>query len=83
MNTKLTLSIDDEVIKKAKKYAHDQGRSISGLIENYLRFLTQEKQSKRQSKASLIKGLKGSFNLPEGSDYKSILQDQLNDKYGR
>ena len=34
MNTKLTLTIEQDVIEKAKKYAKDKVRSLSSLIEN-------------------------------------------------
>ena len=37
MSTKLTLTIDKSVIKKAKEYAKSQGRSLSNLIEDYLK----------------------------------------------
>ncbi len=39
MNTKLTLSIQEEVIKKAKDYARHNERSLSDLVENYLKAL--------------------------------------------
>ena len=42
MNTKLTLTIEQTVIEKAKKYAKDNERSLSDLIENYLKALTKE-----------------------------------------
>jgi hypothetical protein len=35
MYTKLTLSIDQNVIANAKKYAKDQKRSVSNLVEEY------------------------------------------------
>ena len=34
--TKLTLSVDERVIAKAKRYAAAQGTSISKLVETYL-----------------------------------------------
>lgn len=37
MNTKFTLSIDKSVIAQAKEYAALQGRSLSDLVENYLK----------------------------------------------
>ena len=40
MNTKLTLTIEQSVIEKAKKYAKNKERSLSDLIENYLKSLT-------------------------------------------
>ncbi|MEM6806223.1 MAG: DUF6364 family protein [Bacteroidota bacterium] len=36
MNTKLTLSLNKEVIEQAKKYAKTHNVSLSSLIENYL-----------------------------------------------
>ncbi|AZQ43561.1 DUF6364 family protein [Nonlabens ponticola] len=40
MKKKLTLSIDEEVIKKAKSYAKETDRSLSELIEGYLEKIT-------------------------------------------
>ncbi|MGF7231189.1 DUF6364 family protein [Arachidicoccus sp.] len=40
MNTKLTLTIEQSVIERAKKYAGKRERSLSNLIENYLKALT-------------------------------------------
>ncbi len=39
MTTKLTLTIEQDVIKTAKIYAQKKGRSLSDLIENYLKTL--------------------------------------------
>ncbi len=33
---KLTLSVDDRVVRRAKKYASAQGTSVSKLVERYL-----------------------------------------------
>lgn len=41
MGTKLTLKLDKYVIEKAKKYASSQKRSLSRLIETYLKTLTE------------------------------------------
>ena len=40
MNAKLTLSFNEEVIKKAKKYAEDNDISLSRLIEFLLKKVT-------------------------------------------
>lgn len=45
MDAKLTLKLDKEVIEAAKKYAADQGQSLSRMIENYLRFITDKKNT--------------------------------------
>ena len=39
MTTKLTLTIDESIIDSAKAYARDQGRSLSDVVENYLKVL--------------------------------------------
>ena len=39
MDTKLTLTIEKDVIDRAKDYAKKKGRSLSDLIENYLKLL--------------------------------------------
>ena len=37
MTTKLTLTIEEKVISSAKKYAQKKGKSLSNLVENYLK----------------------------------------------
>jgi hypothetical protein len=52
MKTKLTLTIEETLIPKAKRYAEAQNDSLSGLVEKALRDLTQSKEipfSKRWS----------------------------------
>ena len=46
MNTKLTLTIEGSVIEKAKKYASEKGRSLSYIIENYLKIITRDEQKR-------------------------------------
>lgn len=44
MNTKLTLTIEESVIENAKAYARKRHRSLSDLIENYLKVLTADEK---------------------------------------
>ncbi|RRQ46125.1 DUF6364 family protein [Chryseobacterium sp. SC28] len=82
MNTKLTLTIEQSVIEKAKKYAKKRERSLSDLIENYLKTLTNDEESKTENELSpTIKSLKGSFKAPKDFDYKKELTDRLSEKY--
>jgi hypothetical protein len=37
MNTKLTLSLNKSIIDQAKQYARKKNKSISKLVENYLK----------------------------------------------
>ena len=40
MSTKLTLLVEESVIEEAKLYAKKQGRSISNIVEEYLKTVT-------------------------------------------
>jgi hypothetical protein len=42
MKTKLTVTMDEELIPRAKRYAKEHNRSLSNLIEDSLRVLTQK-----------------------------------------
>lgn len=83
MNTKLTLTIEQEIIKRAKKYAKEKNRSLSDIIENYLKTLTKEGQKERVKKLNpVVKSLKGSFKMPKRDmDYKKELRNRLEKKY--
>ncbi|MCD8529163.1 MAG: DUF6364 family protein [Chitinophagales bacterium] len=63
MNTKLTLTIEKEIIERAKDYAKKKNRSLSDIIENYLKMLTDKKQTNKEEQelTPLVKSLKGSF----------------------
>ena len=81
MNIKLTLTIEQTVIEKAKKYAKVKERSLSNLIENYLKALTTESNKKEIELTPIVKSLKGSFNVPKNFDYKKELTNRLSEKY--
>jgi len=81
MNTKLTLTIDYDVIERSKKYAKENGQSLSDIIENYLKVITREETTSEDEITPLVKSLKGSFNAPVDFDYKSELTKALSGKY--
>ncbi len=81
MNTKLTLTIEQSVIEKAKKYAKEKERSLSDLIENYLKALTKDNVQNDIELTPIVKSLKGSFNAPKNNDYKKHLANRLSEKY--
>jgi len=81
MNTKLTLTVDKLVIEKAKKYAKKKGRSLSEIIENYLKAITDDHQSEEIEISPIVKSLKGSFKLPKDFNYKKELTEALTKKY--
>lgn len=82
MNTKLTLTIERDIIERAKSYAKNKNRSLSDIIENYLKILTEKEQkSKDQRLNPIVESLKGSFKMPKNMDYKKELRNRLEEKY--
>ncbi|MCD6355375.1 MAG: hypothetical protein J7L95_07485 [Prolixibacteraceae bacterium] len=80
MNTKLTLTIERSIIERAKSYAKGKGRSLSDIIENYLKVITTE-QRIVEDISPLVNSLRGSFKSPESFDYKKELSKGLSEKY--
>jgi len=81
MNTKLTLTIEQSIIEKAKKYANDKGRSLSSIIENYLKVITKEEVVGDIKLTPIVKSLKGSFKAPRNLNYKKEISKRLSEKY--
>lgn len=80
MNTKLTLTIEQSVIEKAKSYAKEKGHSLSEIIENYLKAITTEQKLIKEI-SPITKSLRGSFKAPIDFDYKNELSKALSEKY--
>jgi len=83
MNSKLTLSINQIVIEEAKRYAKSRGKSLSSIVEEYLKSIAvKEEINKKKSSLKIVRELKGSVKLPKDfTSYKEILQDALLEKY--
>jgi len=80
MQRKLTITIEKNLIEQAKYYARKKGKSLSEIIENYLKTIVEEDKEKYHISPSIEK-LKGSVRLPEDFDYKKNLADSLFEKY--
>jgi hypothetical protein len=81
MDAKLTLSIDKNVTRRAKIYARSKGRSLSDLVENYLKLLTKNTSIEDSELTPRVKSLLGCISLPEDFDYKKEKADYLVKKY--
>jgi len=83
MNTKLTLTLKKEIIEQAKKYAAEKGRSLSEMVENYFKYLTELKlEEKSDTLSPRVKKLRGIVKVKPGFDYKKILEEERIKKYG-
>lgn len=74
--------MEDNVIEAAKKYARHKGKSLSNIVETYLKVIGQQEKSNNEISPKVLK-LKGVIKLPEGYDYKNELADALSKKYGK
>jgi len=83
MNTKLTLTIEKEVIEIAKAYAKEKGQSLSEMVENYFKLITvNRRQIKPEQLSPRIQRLRGIIKTDEKINYKQILAEELAKKYG-
>ena len=84
MTTKLTLTIEEKVIDSAKKYAQKNGKSLSHLIENYLKSITlNSPENSSQNISPKVLKLMGVIKLPEDFNYKSDWGKALIKKYAK
>jgi hypothetical protein len=81
MNRKLTLSLDDEIIERAKIYAGERGRSLSGIVENYFRLITSAEPGKGKGLAPVVRDLLGSVRVPVDFDYDKAKGEYLEGKH--
>ena len=84
MNAKLTLKLDKSVIDKAKEYASSHKKSLSGMIESYLKSLIDRESpgSKDDIEISpFVKSMQTGIKVPADYDYKKAYGDHLAEKY--
>ncbi|MDP5076537.1 MAG: DUF6364 family protein [Nonlabens sp.] len=83
MNTKLTLTIEKEVIEIAKEYAKEKGQSLSEMVENYFKFVTVRRMKIKEKHLSpKVRKLRGIIKVDDDFDYKKMLTEELFKKYG-
>jgi hypothetical protein len=80
MNTKLTLSLDKDIIDQAKHYAKRHNVSLSFLVESLLAKIISDYKEKDVQGGSIVKELSGIISL-EGADYKADHNKYLEEKY--
>ena len=79
MTTKLTLSINSDVVEKAKSYLKSSSQSLSGLVEEYFRLLIKTREQKKVD-TPVVKELTGILRNLKRSE-KDVIYDYLKEKY--
>jgi len=87
MDAKLTLKLNKQTIDRAKKYAVDQNRSLSRIVEDYFVTLTIKENKAHQENENdivispFVKSMSSGNSIPADLDYKSLHSNYLIDKY--
>lgn len=84
MDTKLTLKLDKLVIERAKGYARSHNRSLSRIIESYLKSLVIQNDSEDNDEIKIspfVKSMTTGVNIPADLDYKKEYSNYLTEKH--
>jgi hypothetical protein len=79
MKQNITLSIDEQLLRKAKVFAAQRGTSISGLLTQELQHLIEAQEAYEQSEKKAISLLDQRFNL---GGQKITDRSMLHDRQG-
>ena len=83
MSTNITLTLDSQLVEQAELYAHAHGKSLTAMVEDYVRLLVLAQQPELPELPPNLARLRGAINLPEGSDYKQALADAIQERHGQ
>jgi len=81
--TKLTLSAPEDVIKEAKRIAAKNKTSVSAMFTRLLSAVAQSDLERDVSLGPVTLEATGILRLPRKRTERQLLEDALEDKYGR
>ncbi len=78
MATKLTLRMDDHLIKAAKEYAAGAGKSVSRIVADFFEIIQNEKLDHEPDLSPTVKSLRGVLKGHSVSerDYKKYIEEK-------
>jgi hypothetical protein len=89
MTTKLTLTMDNTIIERAKEYARGKNRSVSSLVETYLDTVSggfgpeeAEVHEPKVRHAPITDSLVGMFH-DDGRDYKEVIDEAKMERFAK
>lgn len=78
MKTKLTLTVNEHTVKKAKNYVENTSESLSSVVEEFLESLYTKK-----TKPSVVNASKGLLKKKYSSkSYKDVRKEYYKEKHG-
>ena len=72
--SKLTLSVDDEVIRQAKSWAAKEGTSVSQLVERFLREAATSPERPGSEATPVLRRLRGCLKGLDVEDHRRHLE---------
>jgi hypothetical protein len=69
---KLTLSVDDQVVLRAKQYAQQQGVSVSEMVESYLAMVAEPSSAKTVD-PPILRSMRGILKSADIGEYRKHL----------
>ena len=82
--TRLSLSMDEDVVERARRLAESRNTSISKLFVSFVCLMEQQKNMELSDLPPLTKRALGlaKVNVSDDWDYRDVLSDGLAGKYG-
>ena len=74
MTRKLTLSVDPDVIRRAKRVAKQRGTSVSRMVQTYLELVSRP--PKTAEDPPVLRRLRGSLKVGSVNDYRRYLREK-------
>lgn len=83
-STKLTLSMEPEIVNRAKQYAKKRQISLSKLIQDYLDEVSRNKPEAEDNISADVLSITGILKdkFPNDVDLKEVRYQYLKEKYG-
>lgn len=78
MNTKLTLRLDDHLIKRAKRYSDRSGKSVSQLVSDYFALIETDEPIPGTELTPRVRAMIGSLKgaVTTEDDYRRHLEEK-------
>jgi len=80
--TKLTLRLDKSLVKEAKRFAKDEGASLSSLFRIFLHWAVKSRR-KWEGVGPITLRATGLVRFPSGKSERELLEDALVERYAR
>lgn len=71
--SKLTLSVDQRVVSRAKRYAKRRGVSVSAMVEAYLASVAEATDKSPQDSPPILRSLRGILKKGDLNSYKKYI----------